>query len=946
MTVETATAPFAGDRSQPAPFTAAAYGTPSFGPRSHISLDGEWTFQFGDETPGTILVPAPWESQRHDLHNRAGTAVYERRFTVPAEFEGRRVLLRFGAVDYFAEVWVNGILIGTHEGGYTPFAFPIEHALHGYGPDVVHTVLVRVTDATVDQDAVLPNGEVLRFAEIHHGKQSWYTSVGGLWQSVTVEARARTNIVRAAFHPDIDAGMVITYITLEGMPERPDASWQVRLNVNGPTGAVAVETFCIPVSSGSRNPDGQTTLISTFRIPDALLWSPDQPNLYTAVVSLEEDGEIVDAISQRFGMRKIETKEGRVWLNNRPIFLIGALDQAFYPKTIYTPPSEEFLRDQFRKAKEMGLNLMRCHIKVPDEIYLNLCDEMGLLVWYELPNGARLSHAFRERARQTLREMWWRDANHPCIVIVSIMNESWGIDLNDGEQRRWLAATYRWMKEIAPTWLVVDNSACIPNFHVISDLDDYHVYFNIPDQAEDFAEWMDSFTIREAGTYTGYGDAEHQASEPLLISEFGNWGLPRVDKILEAEGGQPYWFKTGDGPARPNKVLERFEMQALGRAFQDYNALAEASQEQEWLSLKWEIEEMRLHPQVAGYVITEFTDINWECNGLLDMGRNPKVFYHRLKDIQAQDVLIPRLSPRTAFWEGETAALMVGFSCFSGCPVAGGTLVWEVEGCAELGGQEPVHLSPQLDTEPQYGSYQIAQIWITAPPVAEPSKHVIHLTLKDANGKPIAHTTQNIVFVPTRLRAAGRSQAVWLYDPLGTAIGLSSLLTGIGYRVVSQPEPGTLGLVTRWDPTVSAFLRGGGKAVLVATHPKSITIASGLGVRLLERNTNGWWGDWCTSKIWFVPEYFPYLPDTRRFDFEYQPIVPARVLTGPLTENIVAGLFVGWLHNPAALVARLPIGKGDLIVTTFDVLPNIGNDPIATLMLHNLFTMPPAVRTE
>src|SRR5207244_6517257 len=118
--------------------------------------------------------------------------------------------------------------------------------------------------------------------------------------------------------------------------------------------------------------------------------------------------------------------------------------QAFYPRTIYTPPSDTFLRDQFLKAKEMGLNLMRCHIKVPDEAYLDLCDELGLMVWYELPNGALLSQKFRERAHTTLEEMLRRDSCHPSIVIATIMNESWGIDLNDGRQRRWLAYTYHW----------------------------------------------------------------------------------------------------------------------------------------------------------------------------------------------------------------------------------------------------------------------------------------------------------------------------------------------------------------------------------------------------------------------------------------------------------------------------------------------------------------------
>lgn len=949
MTVNPATDPTSrkkGRSSAHVTDNGAGAGASTIQLRPSISLDGEWTFQFGDETPQSIHVPAPWESQRHDLVNRAGTAVYERTFTLPAHFEGRRVLLRFGAVDYFTEVWINGIAIGTHEGGYTPFSFSIEHALHGYGPDVVHTVLVRVTDSTVEQDAILPNGQILPFAEIPHGKQSWYTSVGGIWQSVSVEARASTHIARAAFYPDIDAGTASLFLTLNGLEEAVEPGWQAHICVDAPRGAGAVETIRVPITGSEPREGDRICLQITLPVPKALLWSPDTPHLYNALVTLEQDGEIVDAVSQRFGMRKVEAREGRIWLNNKPLFAIGALDQAFYPRTIYTPPSEDYLRDQFRKAKEMGLNLLRHHIKIPTELYLNLCDEMGLLVWYELPNGARLSQAFRERARQTLEAMWQRDANHPSVVILSIINESWGIDLNDGEQRRWLAATYRWVKEMAPTWLVVDNSACIPNFHVISDLDDYHVYFNIPDQAVDFAEWVQAFTGREAGTYTGYGDAEYRRNEPLLISEFGNWGLPRVEDIFKAEDGEPYWFKTGDGPARPNRVIERFEKQALGRAFADYNALAAASQEQEWISLKWEIEEMRRHPEVAGYVITEFTDVNWECNGLLEMSRDTKVFHHRLKDVQAQDILIPRIEPRTAFWEGETAALSVTFSCFSGCAVMGGTLTWDVEGIPALRGEEPVRLVGPFDSEPIVGSYQIAQIWITAPPVPAPAKHVIRLTLCDAEGKAVASSTQHIVFVPQSLRTSGHGKTVWLYDPLGSSIGLPSLLKGIGFRVTGQPEPGALGLVTRWDPTVSAFLHNGGKAVLVATQTKSITIASGLGVRLLERNTNGWWGDWCTSKTWFAPDYFPSLPDTAHFDFEYQPIVPERVLTGPIAENIVAGLFVGWLHNPAALVARLPIGKGDLVVTTFDILPNLGNDPIATLLLNDLFAMPPAIRSE
>ncbi len=906
--------------------------------RPRLSLDGEWQFQFGkDAAAQTIAVPSPWEAAIPALRGKAGTAAYQRTFTVPASFQGKTVLLHFGAADYFTEVWVNGVAVGTHEGGYTPFAFPIEAALKS-GEGAEQTLLVRVTDATLTEDATLPNGDALPFAEIPHGKQSWYTSIGGLWQSVYLEARNKTHVGRVVFLPDIDAGVANVEIRVAGSEAGNREGWRARIVIDAPKGAAAVESLVLPLTQG-RDENGVLTLTAALPIPNAALWHPDAPNLYHALVTLERDGEVEDAAATRFGMRKVETKSGHVWLNNQPYFLIGALDQAFYPQTIYTPPSEEYLRDQFVKAREMGLNLMRCHIKVPTPSYLELCDEIGLLVWYEIPNGAKLSLPFRDRARQTLTDMWERDANHPCLIIATIINESWGIDLHDPEQRIWMRDTYRWAKTLCPSWLIVDNSACLVNYHLESDLDDYHMYFNIPDQSAKFAEWIAKFAERRAGTYSAYGDGVYRGNEPLLLSEFGNWGLPRVDKVFEAEGGEPYWFKTGgSGDTRPENVLKRFENQKLSRAFPDYNALADASQEQEYISLKWEIEEMRRHSSLSGYVITELTDINWECNGLLDMGRNPKTFHHRIKDVQAQDILIPRLAPRTALWTGETAVLALEFSCFSGKSAAGGAVEWrsaEIEG---LNGSQTVKFDSQTEQETEIGTYAIGQIWITAPNVAATTKTTIEITLRGAAGDVLARTTQNLVIVPAASRSLAET-TVWLHDPLECAIGLSALLTEIGCRVVAEPEAGATALATCWDAALGDFTRAGGKSVLIATDDRSLTSSSGLGLSLQPRSANGWWGDWCSSKTWFAAEHFPALPDRDRFDFEFQSVVPKRVLTGPLPDNILAGLFIGWLRSPAALVARLPVGAGSLVISTFEILPRVGSDPIATLLLRDLLEM-------
>ena len=417
-------------------------------------LTANGSFSLAKPSREQLPFPRPGETAFPALHGKAGTAIYQRTFTVPESFQGKTVLLSFGAVDYFTEVWVNGVPLGSHEGGYTPFAFPIEAALSGYGPDAIQSLVVRVTDSTLNEDAKLPNNKILPFAEIPHGKQSWYTSIGGIWQSVYLEARNKTHIERACFLPDIDAGTAQVEIRVVGLKNAYD--WKARIVIDAPKGAGAIESQVLPLTQG-QSENGVLTLTTTLTVPNAALWCPDAPNLYNVLVTLEQDGEVEDAFHTRFGMRKIESKEGRVWLNNHPYFLIGALDQAFYPQTIYTPPSEDYLRDQFMKAKEMGLNLMRCHIKVPTPSYLELCDEIGLLVWYEIPNGAKLSLPFRDRAKQTLTNMWNRDANHPCLVIATIMNESWGIDLNDGEQRVWLRETYRWAKTLCKSWLVVDN---------------------------------------------------------------------------------------------------------------------------------------------------------------------------------------------------------------------------------------------------------------------------------------------------------------------------------------------------------------------------------------------------------------------------------------------------------------------------------------------------------
>jgi beta-galactosidase/beta-glucuronidase len=275
------------------------------------------------------------------------------------------------------------------------------------------------------------------------------------------------------------------------------------------------------------------------------LWSPDSPALYHARATLRAADQPVDTLSATCGFRTIAARNGRIYLNDQPIYLRGVLDQAYYPQTLYTPPSLEFLEDQVRKAKALGLNCLRCHIKIEDPRYYEVADRLGILIWTEIPNWVLLTDASNQRAQTTFRQMVARDWNHPSIFAWTLINEDWGVDLTrNPEHRRWLADFYHTARQIDPHRLIVDNSPCAPNFHVAGDVEDYHHYRAIPDHAAQWDQWVADFARRAAWAWAPDYQHERRADLPLLVSEFGNWGLPHPDQIQE-DGQEPWWFETG-----------------------------------------------------------------------------------------------------------------------------------------------------------------------------------------------------------------------------------------------------------------------------------------------------------------------------------------------------------------------------------------------------------------
>ena len=500
-----------------------------------VSLNGDWNFLADPsgaldvrklstaEYVRPTRIPSPWQSQFADLRDYAGVAWYWRSVNMQSPPPDQVALLRFGAVDYLADVYVNGQKVGTHEGGYTPFEFDITSMLRAGE----NQIAVRVVDPGAKPSVV----EGINYAEIPHGKQSWYVQTSGLWQSVDIQIRPRVHLGPVHILAGANGDFKITVPVLPAASQAPTGGpTNVSVEIRDSAGKV--------VWHASREiNDPQANAEFTGNVANPRAWSPADPTLYTLRASLSSG----DSSDFPFGFRTFETRNGKFYLNGKPLYLRGALDQDFYPETIYTPPSLDFIKDEMQKARALGLNLLRCHIKAPDPRYLQAADEVGILVWYEIPNWDKLTDNSKRRALETLRGMVERDWNHPCLVILSLINESWGINLKEAADRQWLTQAYQEAKKIVPGWLVDDNSACYDNFHVATDIADYHTYYAIPDHAGDFDRFVADLAQRPGWLFSPYGDASPKGDEPLVLSEFGNWGLPRIPH------DKPWWFSRHNG---------------------------------------------------------------------------------------------------------------------------------------------------------------------------------------------------------------------------------------------------------------------------------------------------------------------------------------------------------------------------------------------------------------
>lgn len=519
------------------------------------NLNGLWDYAIApsvsESAPsaweGQILVPFAIESALSGVKKAVRpdqTLWYRRTFAVPDTLRDQRLLLHFGAVDWECTVYVNGVYCGRHQGGYDPFYFDITGALTAGGDQ---ELIVAAWDPS--DTGYQPRGK-----QILEPQGIWYTAVTGIWQTVWLEPVPPTHIRDLAMTSDIDKGVLRLTAATDGA---------------APGDEVVAVAF-----------DGDTRIVGAvgapgapFEIPieNAKLWSPDSPFLYSLTVSLVRGNKTLDEVKSYFGMRKIavaKDKHGvnRLFLNNQVLFQLGPLDQGWWPDGLYTAPSDEALRYDVEATRAMGFNMARKHVKIEPLRWYYHCDQLGLLVWQDMPSGdAYIGHTdpdiqrVAQSARNYYRELGQlvRDfGNHPSIIMWVPFNEGWG-QFQTSEVTAWL-------KEIDPSRLVNQTSGWADRGG--SDVYDKHSY-----------PGPDMFPIEE-----------HRAS---VLGEFGGLGWP-----VE---GHLWWDKRNWGY----------------RTYQDRDALAR-HYEQLIRKLRYLI-----HDGLAAAVYTQTTDVEGEVNGLMTYDR-------------------------------------------------------------------------------------------------------------------------------------------------------------------------------------------------------------------------------------------------------------------------------------------------------------------------------------
>lgn len=583
--------------------------------REELNLGGSWSLVTDPENRGVreswfetlpeqemipVTVPAVWDLWIPDYD---GVGWYGRDFELPSGWDDCHALLCFDAVNYYAEVWVNGVSIGSHEGGYTPFSLDVGSTLKAGQ----NRIVVRVIDPKGPEGFghFLPK-------ELPIAKETGYWSFGGIWGDVYLRRMPHVHIEDVFIQPDLRRKRIVVEVAAANLPENA----RIRLKVEN-------TNYSLDGKPGK----------NIINMPDFKMWQPDQPHLYCLHTEIVAEGTLYDSHSIRFGMREFTVKDNRFHLNYHPIFLKGVLYQPDYARTLAAPESEALARHEIESVKAAGFNMMRVHIKPAPKIILDLADELGMMLYEEPSIGwIKDSPHMRKRCEASVREMILRDRNHPSVVIWGMLNETGNADyVTHGGAQNIKDDLCSLARSLDPTRIIIDDSAGInatrepsrmmrPYRDEYMEFDDLHIYQRAP---------VDNL-IREY--YKNSGEPE----QLFTISEFGFGGPEDLVDVLAQYGDGRETLKDARFLQKMlDACVPGFQERGLEKVFGTLSGFFQAAQQLQCDALYAQIDAMRANPKLCGYCYTQLSDAGHEfCAGFLDRWRRPKPALHCLAEAQ------------------------------------------------------------------------------------------------------------------------------------------------------------------------------------------------------------------------------------------------------------------------------------------------------------------------
>jgi hypothetical protein len=948
----------------------AAAKTPA---RQLLSLDGDWQIVFDSENEGReggwqheaafasrdrrkIGVPSCWEEIEQDYE---GVAFYGRHFNVPRLWKGKTVRLQFDAVNYVAEVWLNDRVVGRHEGGYGTFEFRIEDLLEY---DEENFLSLRVTGPIVAQKKVIDG---IGQSDMPH----WRGAItGGIWQSVRLIATGTALVDDVFIEPRLADDSVRVLVTLE--------------NADPVTREVLVDVSIRSAVHPSRVVSGKSAKVKlvpgsneyhwTLTVPEARYWSPQDPHLYTATIGIAQGTSMLDEEDVRFGMRELTIRDKKFELNGKPIYIKAAFFEGLYPTRLALPDSPEMARREIQLAKDAGFNMIRPWRKPPPPMWLDMCDEMGVMVIGSLPiecmrRWPTVTPHLRDRIENEVRSAVLRDRNRACIVQWEIFNEIMREDLERLKHSMSMLA-----RRLDPTRLILDESGGFaggsniyrPYEYEPEVFNDVHSYPGAPLNDTSYDKFLTLSKTPEEIEAMGLSPGRFTASKTTpgrltVVSEIGYGSLPDLveNNARFARDGNPLV-----PPYRYHKELARsyrkvLKENGLDSVYPDLQQFCLDQQEIHSQGNKRMLEAIRSNSSTGGYAVHALTGGDWVLGaGLIDLFRNPKGAYWGTKEANRPVYLALRVRPRNVYASQGARITLTGINDLD--EVAGtlavkvlsadGTCVFQVEKTVSLASG----ISPIFETK------------LSANDLA--GAYTARATLTGEGGSVVAENSVPIdVFTDEQLAAPKAQIAV-----LDTNNSLRPFLIASGIRhiefngdtarslpvFVPKAAAGTPNGKARFEE-LKRFVEQGGTAIYLETVQRwagnpfwggKLPSKDLLPVQATIQHAMGLWVG--VSHIVTDHPVFHGLPTNCMMGQAYENVWSPQTLMGTGGELIVGSVSHGWHSGqkdaqnylgPAPAWCGMDMGvvrygQGRYVLSTMRVVENLGKDPVADKILLNL----------